>query len=95
MHLVTLYPNKSKDDIFGKYYTPAPSEYISSIEVHVTHLCRVATIPLPVSATPHQPYFPLSLPLTTIISLAGAAELRDGYLSGELKQTIPASYVIL
>ena len=26
MHLVTLYPNKSKDDVFGKYYTPAPSK---------------------------------------------------------------------
>lgn len=45
MHLVTLYPSKSKDDVFGKYYTPAPT----------------------------------------------GAELRDGYLPGDLKQCIPAS----
>jgi hypothetical protein len=45
MHLVTLYPNKPKDEVFGKYYTPVPS----------------------------------------------ASEVRDGYLAGDLKQTIPAS----
>ena len=117
MHLVTLYPNKSKDEVFGKYYSPAPSEsrgnfftrlkftthamkqlfFCTPPPVHVLVVTVRMVMKCLYQLTPFLTHPSISLCMCVIKFMElvfmynVGAELRDGYLPGDLRQTIPAS----